>query len=78
MIFFLKKFCYFSKFNFFFKWWSVKNCFSSFSKGEVNYAIPSTVFGILSILAGIFDFLLPETGQTPLPETIEDVESMKR
>ncbi|KAL7639048.1 UNVERIFIED_CONTAM: hypothetical protein RMT77_010582 [Armadillidium vulgare] len=48
------------------------------SLGEVHYAIPSTVFGILSIMAGFLDLLLPETGKIPMPETIEEVEAMDR
>ncbi|KAB7493648.1 Solute carrier family 22 member 3 [Armadillidium nasatum] len=48
------------------------------SLGEVHYAIPSTVFGILSLMAGFLDLLLPETGKIPMPETIEEVEAMDR
>ncbi|KAB7493646.1 Solute carrier family 22 member 3 [Armadillidium nasatum] len=46
--------------------------------GQIHYTIPSTIFGILSILAGILDLFLPETSNHPLPETIEEVEAMDR
>ncbi|XP_071542755.1 organic cation transporter protein-like [Panulirus ornatus] len=46
--------------------------------GEVHYAVPSTVFGLLSLAAGLLALLLPETGKTRLPETVEEVEAMPR
>ncbi|XP_042224820.1 organic cation transporter protein-like isoform X2 [Homarus americanus] len=46
--------------------------------GEMHYTVPSTVFGLLSITAGLLALLLPETGKTRLPETVEEVEAMPR
>ncbi|XP_071542407.1 organic cation transporter protein-like isoform X2 [Panulirus ornatus] len=46
--------------------------------GELHYAVPSTVFGLLSIAAGLLTLLLPETSKTRLPETVEEVEAMPR
>ncbi|XP_071542892.1 organic cation transporter protein-like [Panulirus ornatus] len=46
--------------------------------GEVHYTVPSTVFGLLSLAAGLLALLLPETGKTRLPETVEEVEAMPR
>ncbi|XP_071542838.1 organic cation transporter protein-like [Panulirus ornatus] len=46
--------------------------------GEIHYSVPSTVFGLLSITVGLLDLLLPETGESRLPETIEEVEAMPR
>ncbi|XP_042890724.1 organic cation transporter protein-like isoform X3 [Penaeus japonicus] len=44
--------------------------------GEVHYALPSTIFGIVAVLAGLLTLLLPETNKKPLPETVEEVEAM--
>ena len=38
--------------------------------------LPLLVFGISSILAGVFALLLPETKGRPLPETLEDGENI--
>ncbi|XP_037794722.1 organic cation transporter protein-like isoform X2 [Penaeus monodon] len=46
--------------------------------GDVHYAVPSTVFGLLSVAAGLLALLLPETGHSRLPETVEEVEAMPR
>nr|XP_027239551.1 organic cation transporter protein-like [Penaeus vannamei] len=46
--------------------------------GDVHYAVPSTVFGLLSVAAGLLALLLPETGNSRLPETVEEVEAMPR
>ncbi|XP_064095816.1 organic cation transporter protein-like [Macrobrachium nipponense] len=44
--------------------------------GEIHYALPSTLFGILSIIAASFTLLLPETSNKKLTETVEEVEEM--
>ncbi|XP_030649710.1 solute carrier family 22 member 6-A [Chanos chanos] len=41
---------------------------------DVLPALPSIVYGLSAVVAGIFAFLLPETLNVPLPDTIEDVE----
>ncbi|XP_045588887.2 organic cation transporter protein isoform X1 [Procambarus clarkii] len=46
--------------------------------GELHYAVPSTVFGLLSISAGLLALLLPETSHTRLPETVAEVEALIR
>ncbi|KAG0720831.1 Organic cation transporter protein [Chionoecetes opilio] len=46
--------------------------------GDLHYAVPSTVFGLLSVVAGLLALLLPETGNTHLPETVADVEALAR
>lgn len=45
-------------------------------QGDVHYAFPSTLFGILSVMAGLLTLLLPETNKKPLPETVDEVEAM--
>ncbi|XP_069995090.1 organic cation transporter protein [Penaeus vannamei] len=44
--------------------------------GDIHYAFPSTLFGILAVLAGLLTLLLPETNKKPLPETVDEVEAM--
>jgi len=46
--------------------------------GAVHYAIPSSVFGAVAVSSGLLAFLLPETGFSHLPETIEEIEAMPR
>ncbi|XP_045584002.1 organic cation transporter protein [Procambarus clarkii] len=46
--------------------------------GDVHYVLPSTLFGILSLVAGLLTLLLPETNHMPLPETVEEVEAMSK
>lgn len=46
--------------------------------GELHYAIPSTMFGLLSMAAGLLALLLPETNNQPLLDTIEQVEAMPK
>ncbi|KAG7170321.1 Solute carrier family 22 member 2-like [Homarus americanus] len=46
--------------------------------GDVHYALPSTLFGILSMAAGLLTLLLPETNNTLLPETVAEVEAMPK
>uniref|UniRef100_A0A1S4N1W3 Major facilitator superfamily (MFS) profile domain-containing protein n=1 Tax=Pediculus humanus subsp. corporis TaxID=121224 RepID=A0A1S4N1W3_PEDHC len=41
--------------------------------GAYAWFIPSTLCGIVTLLAGTMIFLLPETKNKPLPETVEDV-----
>ena len=37
-------------------------------------SIPSTIFGVLAILAGLIVILLPETREQKLPDTLEEGE----
>ncbi|KAK7071582.1 hypothetical protein SK128_010404 [Halocaridina rubra] len=46
--------------------------------GELHYAFPSTLFGILCVAAGLLTLLLPETNNKKLPETVEEVEDMNK
>lgn len=46
--------------------------------GDLHYAVPSTVFGLLSVAAGLLGLLLPETGNINLPETVAEVEALPR
>ncbi|XP_068248927.1 organic cation transporter protein-like [Palaemon carinicauda] len=46
--------------------------------GEIHFALPSTLFGILSLIAATFTLLLPETNNKKLMETIEEVEEMDK
>ncbi|CAH1796652.1 unnamed protein product [Owenia fusiformis] len=39
---------------------------------------PPTLFGVMSIVAGLLTLLLPETLNRPLPQSIEEVENWKR
>lgn len=41
---------------------------------EIMPALPSIIYGGSAVIAGLIAFLLPETLNIPLPETIEDVE----
>lgn len=41
---------------------------------EILPALPSIVYGGSAVVAGLIAFLLPETLNIPLPDTIEDVE----
>ncbi|KAM9451757.1 solute carrier family 22 member 6-A [Clarias gariepinus] len=41
---------------------------------EVFPSLPSVVYGAAAVIAGLIAFLLPETLNVPLPDTIEDVE----
>uniref|UniRef100_A0A8C2IEX6 Solute carrier family 22 member 6 n=1 Tax=Cyprinus carpio TaxID=7962 RepID=A0A8C2IEX6_CYPCA len=44
---------------------------------EILPALPSIVYGGSAVLAGLIAFLLPETLDIPLPDTIEDVEEKR-
>ncbi|XP_026089965.1 solute carrier family 22 member 6-A [Carassius auratus] len=44
---------------------------------EILPALPSIVYGGSAVLAGLIAFLLPETLNIPLPDTIEDVEEKR-
>ncbi|KAB7493647.1 Organic cation/carnitine transporter 7 [Armadillidium nasatum] len=50
---------------------------SMIARGEIHYSLPSTVFGVLSLAAGLLALLLPETLNKTLPQTIEEVEGKK-
>lgn len=41
---------------------------------EIMPALPSIIYGGSAVIAGLIAFMLPETLNIPLPETIEDVE----
>ncbi|CAL4114125.1 unnamed protein product [Meganyctiphanes norvegica] len=43
--------------------------------GGVHWALPSTLFGVLALIAAALMLLLPETQNTSLPETVADVEA---
>ena len=49
-----------------------------FVKGSFGVALPSLVFGVLSVLAGIFALFLPETLNKKLPETVADAKNFGR
>ena len=51
---------------------------SFYVKGDFGVALPSLVFGILSVVAGIFALSLPETLNKKLPETITDAKNFGR
>ncbi|XP_077552900.1 solute carrier family 22 member 7-like [Haemaphysalis longicornis] len=45
---------------------------------EYEQCLPVTVMGVLSLVASVLVFFLPETVQLPLPQTLEDSESLAR
>lgn len=45
--------------------------------GGYHWAIPSTIFGVISMLAGSLTCMLPETNNLDLPETVADVEDWR-
>jgi len=46
--------------------------------GKFGQVEPLLVFGALSIIAGLLNFLLPETNQQKLPDTIKEGEEFGR
>jgi len=46
--------------------------------GALHYAIPSSVFGAVAVASGLLALLLPETGYSNLPESVEEIEAMPR
>lgn len=49
-----------------------------FLQGAYAWFIPSTVCGVVTILAGTMIFLLPETKDKPLPDTTDDIVKAKK
>ncbi|KAG7165543.1 solute carrier family 22 member 15-like [Homarus americanus] len=45
--------------------------------GLYHWAIPSTIFGLASLVAGGLTCLLPETKDKTLPDTVDDVEAWR-
>ena len=46
--------------------------------GTTGKAIPLTLFGVVTFIAGLLTLLLPETLKRKMPETIEDAENFTR
>merc|ERR1719323_2857857 len=46
--------------------------------GRLNAGIPTVIFGVASIVAGLLALLLPETLNKELPETVADVENWNK
>lgn len=46
--------------------------------GAIGKAIPLTVFGVVMFIAGVLTLCLPETLNKELPESIADIENLKR
>jgi len=44
---------------------------------EIMPALPSIIYGGSAVIAGLIAFLLPETLNIPLPDTVEDVEEKR-
>ena len=40
--------------------------------------LPSVIFGVFGVLSGVLTFLLPETLNRKLPDTIQDAEEIGR
>ncbi|XP_012937969.1 organic cation transporter protein [Aplysia californica] len=47
-------------------------------EGDVSLALPAMIFGVLSLAAGLLAFILPETRNRNLPETVEDAQNFGR
>ena len=45
--------------------------------GRLNAGIPTVIFGVASIVAGLLSLLLPETLNKKLPESVADVEGRR-
>ncbi|KAK9503273.1 hypothetical protein O3M35_011879 [Rhynocoris fuscipes] len=45
--------------------------------GNIGWYIPSTLCGIVSVIAGLLILMLPETNNKPLPDQLQDVEDIK-
>ena len=46
--------------------------------GTTGKAIPLTLFGVVTFVAGLLTLILPETLGKKLPETIEDAENFTK
>ena len=46
--------------------------------GSLPKILPLLIFGVTSIVAGLSAFILPETGNTKLPDTLQDIERYSR
>ncbi|KAE8752428.1 hypothetical protein FOCC_FOCC000900 [Frankliniella occidentalis] len=45
-------------------------------EATVSESLPLTLFGVVSLSSGLLALLFPETTGRPLPETLEEAESM--
>ena len=46
--------------------------------GAISAGIPTLIFGVFSLVAGLLALLLPETLNKELPETVDDVENWNK
>ncbi|KAL7644585.1 UNVERIFIED_CONTAM: hypothetical protein RMT77_004122 [Armadillidium vulgare] len=46
--------------------------------GDIYYAIPFIIFGVLAMVSAFLILLLPETGTKRLPESVEEIELLPR
>ncbi|KAK4290123.1 hypothetical protein Pmani_036960 [Petrolisthes manimaculis] len=61
----------------FFSWFVLWHRYCRFV-GRSSLRRSLTVFGLLSVTAGLLALLLPETSKSRLPETVEEVEALPR
>ncbi|KAB7497140.1 Solute carrier family 22 member 15, partial [Armadillidium nasatum] len=48
------------------------------NEGDIYYAIPFIIFGVLAMVSAFLTLLLPETGTKRLPESVEEIELSPR
>ena len=46
--------------------------------GSFSKILPLLVFGVTSMIAGLSALMLPETGNTKLPDTLQDIKRYSR